>query len=726
MPSEHTPRVTVVVPVKDGARYLGELLEAVAGQRVDAEVEVLVVDSGSRDDSVEIARGRGARIIEIAPEEFGHGRTRNLAAERSAGDVIVFLTQDATPASETWLARLVAPLDPAARVGMSFGPHLPRPGTSPMIARELTEFFGSFTAEELRVDAEPDPSDPATGFFSNVNSAVLRECWDEVRFRDVQYAEDQAFARDAMAAGWRKAFVPAAGALHAHDYPFAEFMRRYFDEYRGLRETIGHVEPLGPARLAHNVRAQVGRDLGYMRAQGVSGPARAAWSLRSARHHAGRAIASALGSRHERMPQRVAQRLSLEGRGGSRQGGGLTRRRAHHRPYAYESVREFAHRGPAPLEPSSPHDGERALWHIAWVVPPFRRGSGGHMALFRIALELEARGHSCSIWIQDDVGMMDGRVALARREIVDHFAPLRGGVFNTFDDWHGADVALATGWQTAYPVAMLPAVKLKAYLVQDHEPDFYPASAERMWAESTYGLGLPCLPSSPWLEQVVRDRYGVERAQAFEYGVDFDVYRPSGGPRDPRTVLFYARPATPRRATELGMLALEELLADRPDTRVVIFGDSKPPPAPFDYEFAGVLEPAALAGLYGRATVGLVLSLTNYSLVPKEMMACGLPVVDVRGASAESVFGRGDGVIELAAPEPLALAQSVGSLLDDADRRTAMAAAAQRFVAGMTWTAAADQIERALRGWMRDRWDESLRAATRPDQALTEAGAHLS
>src|SRR6185503_16886854 len=118
--------------------------------------------------------------------------------------------------------------------------------------------------------------------------------------------------------------------------------------------------------------------------------------------------------------------------------------------------------------------------------------------------------------------------------------------------------------------------------------------------------------------------------------------------RDPDTVLFYARPATPRRATELGMLALEELIARRPGTRVIVFGDRKPPPAPFDYEFAGVLQPDELAQLYARATVGLVLSLTNYSLVPKEMMACGLPVVDVRGASAESVFGREPGVIEMA------------------------------------------------------------------------------
>src|SRR2546426_10117354 len=104
--------------------------------------------------------------------------------------------------------------------------------------------------------------------------------------------------------------------------------------------------------------------------------------------------------------------------------------------------------------------------HIAWIVPPFRPGSGGHMTLFTIAAELEARGHSCSIWIHDPAAAMDRRAALAQRQIEQHFAPLRAGVFKGFDDWQGADVALATGWQTAYPLATLPDCKLKAYFVQ--------------------------------------------------------------------------------------------------------------------------------------------------------------------------------------------------------------------------------------------------------------------
>jgi glycosyltransferase involved in cell wall biosynthesis len=724
---------SVIVPVKDGARYLEEVIAAVRAQRSEHEVELLVIDSGSRDGSADIARRGGAHVVEIAPEEFGHGRTRNLAAEQASGDYLLFLTQDATPATDRWLELLAGALDRDARIGLSFGPHLPRPGTSAMVARELEEFFTSFSPNgNVRVDSSPDSTEPATGFFSNVNSCVLRECWEQARFRDVGYAEDQAFARDAMAAGWKKAYVPDAAVLHSHDYPFAEFMRRYFDEYRGLRETIGHVEPLGARRLAGAVRAGVRGDLAYLRRKRAARSERALWAARSARHHGGRALFSALGSRAGRLPAPVRARLSLEGRDGTPDGDSRPAQLITERVKPpYDFVRTSLRAPLAPLAPPSPADAEAPL-HLAWVIPPFRRGSGGHMTIFAVVAELEARGHSCSIWIHDPMGQMDRRVALAHREVIEHFTPVRAGVFRGFDDWHGADVALATGWQTAYPLRTLPACRLKAYYVQDYEPDFYPASAERIWAEQTYELGFPCLASSPWLRDLLRDRYGA-RAEAFEYGVDLDTYHPLDVERERETILFYARPATPRRATELGVLALAELVERRPNVRVVAYGDVKKPYAPFDYAFLGVVPPARLARLYNQATVGLVISLTNYSLVPKEMMACGLPVVDVRGASIESVFGSEPEAIALADRDPLSLAAELASLLEDPQRRQRSTAAAHAFVQEMTWEATAATIEHQLRGWLAERWSDPLESLRHPEERHRKqldqprhGGAHLT
>ena len=93
------PGVSVVIPVRDGERHLGSLLTALRREQPD---EVLVIDSGSRDRSLEIARAAGVEILEIEASEFGHGRTRNLGAERTSGELICFLTQDAVPVAG-WL-----------------------------------------------------------------------------------------------------------------------------------------------------------------------------------------------------------------------------------------------------------------------------------------------------------------------------------------------------------------------------------------------------------------------------------------------------------------------------------------------------------------------------------------------------------------------------------------------------------------------------------------------
>ena len=182
----------VVVPVKDGGELLAEVLTAISRERPD---ELLVIDSGSRDDSVRVARDAGATVIEIAPEDFSHGRTRNLATQSVNAELVCFLTQDATPQTG-WLQAYVDAFASSDRIGAAFGPHLPRAETSPMIARELTEFFAGFSPNG-QVTLEPSGIDGSwhPGFLSNANSAYRRSILLEIEFRDVEYAEDQGFAR---------------------------------------------------------------------------------------------------------------------------------------------------------------------------------------------------------------------------------------------------------------------------------------------------------------------------------------------------------------------------------------------------------------------------------------------------------------------------------------------------------------------------------------------------
>ena len=243
-------------------------------------------------------------MFAIAPEEFSHGGTRNLLAARAAGAHVAFLTQDAVPASPTWLAALLAPFAEHADLGLACGPYRPRADASVSVRRELDGWFSSLSPDgAVRVDrlAEGERSAPGAAlfgprtFFTDANACIARAALDEVPFRPVAYAEDQQLALDMLRAGYAKAYVPAAAVVHSHEYTSAQLLRRSFDEWRGLRDVYGYVEPLSVAALRRN----------------VVGPVRAGGSVRHAALRYGGAV---LGSRAQRLPQAVRRRLSLEGR----------------------------------------------------------------------------------------------------------------------------------------------------------------------------------------------------------------------------------------------------------------------------------------------------------------------------------------------------------------------------------------------------------------------------
>jgi glycosyltransferase involved in cell wall biosynthesis len=339
--------------------------------------------------------------------------------------------------------------------------------------------------------------------------------------------------------------------------------------------------------------------------------------------------------------------------------------------------------GPVPLAEPPAAGGPL---DVAFVVPGFRRGSGGHMTVAHLVRGLERHGHRCSLWIDDPAGD-----AAAFRAF---FGPFAAAVHAGLAGWRGAGIAVATGWQTVAPVLRLPGCGARVHLVQDDEAQFYPTSAERLWAERAQAFGLPCVTAGTWLADRARER-GL-RATSFELGIDHAVYRLRPDvERAADRVLFYARPATPRRAVPLGMLALAELHRRRPGTEIALYGDADAPAAPFPFAALGLLTPEQAADAYAAATVGIVLSLTNHSLVAPEMLACGLPAVELRGPGTEQAFA--DAPIELAEPAPHALADALERLLDDPAERARRAEAGLRWAGPRTWGAAADVLISALR-----------------------------
>ncbi len=308
--------VTVAIPVLDGGRLLAETLAAVRAQRVDREVELIVADSGSTDGSAEVARRHGATVIAV--ERFSHGGTRNVLMERARGEHVAFLTQDATPADEHWLARLLGGFELAGDVALAYGPYRARPQAPMAVRRELDAWFASLAPDgRPRVDRVADPHGPgAATFFTDANGAVARAAWERVPFRDVPYAEDQALALDMLRAGFAKAYVPDAAVLHSHEYGVLAQFRRAFDEWRGLREIHGHVQPAAPLRTLLTIQRDVRDDVAAVAGSGAGPAVVAREAARSVRHWTVRAAGAAAGSRADRLPPAVRRWCSLERRAG--------------------------------------------------------------------------------------------------------------------------------------------------------------------------------------------------------------------------------------------------------------------------------------------------------------------------------------------------------------------------------------------------------------------------
>src|SRR3954454_4363149 len=327
---------------------------------------------------------------------------------------------------------------------------------------------------------------------------------------------------------------------------------------------------------------------------------------------------------------------------------------------------EVLHEGAAESE-------QRAVDHdslsIVFCLGPRGAGDDSGRAADELAGGLEAMGHACTV----------------RR--VDEADSSASG---------GADVAVAAGWEAVPQTLRLPGLVARAQLVLDHEPDLYAASASREWAAWTYRQRLPCLAAGAWLAEKLRREYDA-RATAFERGVDHAVYRPLPIERRDDLVLLFARSRTPRRALPLGAVAMQDLRRRRgAGARVVLLGERRPLDMGFRHETLGVLEPDEAAEAYNAATVGVVLDLTNPSPVASEMLACGLPVVNVATEATRAAFGEA-GPVALAPVDPLGVCDAVEALLDDFAQRAERTRRGLELVAPRTSAAAAAAVSEALR-----------------------------
>lgn len=343
----------------------------------------------------------------------------------------------------------------------------------------------------------------------------------------------------------------------------------------------------------------------------------------------------------------------------------------------------------------SPVDFDRLK--ISWVIPDFEPGAGGHMTIFRIARYLEEFGHEVQFLIQNPTQHTSG--AAAKDTINRHFQPFTGRVelFDHIPPDVGGDALIATDRFTCYPVNAMRGFHRKFYFVQDYETLFYPAGTESLLTDATYNFDFDCLCAGDWLHRLMSEKFG-RWSISWPLAYDPSLYHEDGAiVRSHNRIAFYARYVTARRAVELGVMALDILRERGLSFEVDFFGWDLGGLSDRGYGFIdhGSLPTDKLASLYQRSTVGVVFSATNHSLVNKEMMACGLPVVDLNVESTRAIFP--SDTISLAEPTPAGIADAIQEILEDTEQQERMRQAGLNYVHEYSWRNSAEIVEAALK-----------------------------
>lgn len=294
---------SILLLTKNEARNIEGCLKAIYSQEGAAPFEVIIVDSGSTDETVEIAKRFPARIEQIPAETFHHARTRNFAASLADGEILVFLVADATPVSDRWLRTLTANFEDPG-VGAVYGRQLPTPGSSVEREDALGALYG-----DARVVKDPAHRN-GLGYrfyhFSDVNAAIRRDVWRAVRFpENLRVFEDLGIAKRILDGGWKIVYEPESSVFHSHNHTTVGLFKRYFD--------IGYTLKLLNIWDAPGTRKSMLRDVGKLlksKVSRVGDKQSGRLAGEGIRQDIAKSVGLFLGLNQEYLPHAIKRRLS--------------------------------------------------------------------------------------------------------------------------------------------------------------------------------------------------------------------------------------------------------------------------------------------------------------------------------------------------------------------------------------------------------------------------------
>lgn len=295
---------------------------------------------------------------------------------------------------------------------------------------------------------------------------------------------------------------------------------------------------------------------------------------------------------------------------------------------------------------------------IAWLVPAFSTGSGGHRTIFTNVNYLIEHGYKCDVYINGNPGEYPNDIF---KRIEEGYGEFKADTFAGYTlAKHDYDAIIATGWDTAEPVAKSD-IKNKLYFIQDFEPYFFPRNGENIAAERSYSLGLRGITIGRWLTQKISNNYPTE-TNFFHFCADSNCYFKKPETERENALCYIFQPGKPRRCDSIAMRALQIVQKLRPKTKIYLYGSAKRKVEGLKVEHLGVISTNECNDLYNKCSVGLCMSASNPSRIPFEMMSAGLPVVELY--LDNNLYDFPEGGCLLAEPTPEAVAAALIKVLD--------------------------------------------------------------